>query len=213
APGFPGPACAGARLSPGKARRRHPCGRANHYPSRRGRRPPLILGGGRLRVYTESEGQRTYRSYLRKGDYFGEISPYRQVQRTATVEAVSACKLLKLDQGVFWQLGHDYPTAKKQIEERIAQDEYQRTGGRPLDFSQELLPAETAAHEKVGLDQLDRESPSTRADGQAPAKEGRKWHPSKRIPFVQQIDEMDCGAASLAMICRAYGRPVSLSRI
>jgi ATP-binding cassette subfamily B protein len=176
--------------------------------------PLYIVEEGRLRVYTDSEGQRTYRSYLRKGDYFGEISPYRQIQRTATVEAVSACKLLKLDQDVFRQLVRDYPAVKKQIEDRIAQYEYKRTARVPLDFSQELLPAEAAAHEKVGLDQLDRESPATRIDGQVPpAKEGRKWHPSKRIPFVQQIDEMDCGAASLAMICRAYGRPVSLSRI
>src|SRR5262249_31032350 len=205
APGFPGPACAGARLSPGKARRRHPCGRANHYPSRRGRRPPLILGGGRLRVYTETEGQRTYQSYLRKGDYFGEISPYRQVQRTATVEAVSACKALGRHHDLFRQLGPGYSGVQKHIGDRIPPDEYKRTARVPLDFAQELLPAEAAAHEKVGLDQLDREPPAVTLDGQMPAvKEGRKWHPSKRIPFVQQIDEMDCGAASLAMICRAY---------
>jgi HlyB family type I secretion system ABC transporter len=176
--------------------------------------PLYIVEEGRLRVYTESEGQRTYRSYLRKGDYFGEISPYRQVERTASVESVSPCKLLKLDQDVFRQLIHDYPAVKKQIEDRIAQYEYKRTARVPLDFAQELLPADAAAHEKVGLDQLDREPRGARVDAKAPAaSEGRKWHPSKRIPFVQQIDEMDCGAASLAMICRAYGRAVSLSRI
>jgi ATP-binding cassette subfamily B protein len=30
---------------------------------------------------------------------------------------------------------------------------------------------------------------------------------------VQQIDEMDCGAASLAMVCRYFGRAVTLTRI
>ena len=38
----------------------------------------------------------------------------------------------------------------------------------------------------------------------------------KRIPkieHIQQIDEMDCGAASLGMICRHFGRKVSLARI
>src|SRR5439155_17978202 len=35
----------------------------------------------------------------------------------------------------------------------------------------------------------------------------------RRIAHVQQIDEMDCGAASLAMICRHFGRKVSLAHI
>ena len=34
-----------------------------------------------------------------------------------------------------------------------------------------------------------------------------------RIPFIQQIDEMDCGAACLAMVTRGFGRRVSLARI
>ena len=33
------------------------------------------------------------------------------------------------------------------------------------------------------------------------------------MPFVAQIDEMDCGAACLGMICRYFGRAVSLTRI
>ncbi len=33
------------------------------------------------------------------------------------------------------------------------------------------------------------------------------------IPFVSQVDEADCGAASLAMVCRHFGRRVSLARI
>jgi ATP-binding cassette subfamily B protein len=35
----------------------------------------------------------------------------------------------------------------------------------------------------------------------------------RRVPFVRQIDEMDCGAACLAMVCRHFGRAVALSRI
>ena len=32
----------------------------------------------------------------------------------------------------------------------------------------------------------------------------------RRFPFVRQIDFADCGAAALAMVCRAFGRKVSL---
>jgi ATP-binding cassette subfamily B protein len=35
----------------------------------------------------------------------------------------------------------------------------------------------------------------------------------RKVPHVQQIDAMDCGAASLAMICRHFGRQVSLAHI
>ena len=46
--------------------------------------------------------------------------------------------------------------------------------------------------------------------------EGRFVKRKKRIrkfPHVLQIDEMDCGAASLAIVCRHYGKAVSLARI
>jgi len=36
---------------------------------------------------------------------------------------------------------------------------------------------------------------------------------TRKFPHVWQIDEMDCGAASLAMVCRYYGKKVSLARI
>jgi HlyB family type I secretion system ABC transporter len=41
----------------------------------------------------------------------------------------------------------------------------------------------------------------------------KKRRGSCRITHVPQIDEADCGAASLAMVCRYYGKAVSLTRI
>jgi ATP-binding cassette subfamily B protein len=35
----------------------------------------------------------------------------------------------------------------------------------------------------------------------------------KKFPHIWQIDEMDCGATSLAIVCRAFGKSVSLARI
>ena len=35
----------------------------------------------------------------------------------------------------------------------------------------------------------------------------------RRFPHVYQLDEMDCGAACLAMICRHFGRAVRISHI
>ena len=41
----------------------------------------------------------------------------------------------------------------------------------------------------------------------------QKQRPIRRFPHVYQLDEMDCGAACLAMICRHFGRPVGISHI
>ena len=77
------------------------------------------------------------------------------------------------------------------------------------------------AHEKVGPDQVDdvEETEPTRTGGSRARSLRRRAGSSRsagrirRFPHVQQIDEMDCGAACLAMICRHFGRAVSLSRI
>ncbi len=35
----------------------------------------------------------------------------------------------------------------------------------------------------------------------------------RRFPHLWQIDEMDCGATSLAIVCRYFGKAISLARI
>ena len=84
----------------------------------------------------------------------------------------------------------------------------------PLDFRAEMLPAETLAHDKTELDVKpedlsDADEPFAEESGLFRKRPGR----IRRIPHVEQIDEMDCGAASLAMICRHFGRKVSLTRV
>ncbi len=189
--------------------------------------PMYVVEEGRLRVFTEDDGQRNYLRYLRKGDFFGELSLFKSTDRTATVEAVSPCRLLKLDQETFAKLIAEQPDFKKKIEQRIAQYDFRRVARVPLDFEQEVLPAETRAQEKVSLAQVEQvaeEKPPRRAprEGEAKAqgpfaspdgffvKKGKRL---RRFPYVRQIDEMDCGAAALAMVCRFFGRSVSLARI
>jgi ATP-binding cassette subfamily B protein len=183
--------------------------------------PMYVIEEGRLRVYLEQDGRRIYRSYLRKGDFFGEISMFKGTPRTASVEAVSACRLLKLSPETFQRLLADYPDFKQQIEDRIAQYDYKTTARVPLDFAEELLPADAAAAEKVGPDQLGhpaaaREETVDASRGPFASADGyfiKRQRRIRRFPHLQQIDEMDCGAAALGMVCRYYGRSVSLARI
>ena len=225
-----------------------------------------IVEEGRLRVFTSDEGSggRRYLAYLRKGDFFGELSVFKGAPRAASVEAVSEGMLLGLTQETLGRLIERYPEFRARIEERVAQYDYKSIARVPLDFAEETLPAELRASRAVGPEQVDpglgarhaalgadsalgtRDSALGRvplADGRVhsapPSSDGRvpsapaqgapdraaspfatadghfvkKSKRIRRFPHVRQIDEMDCGAACLAMVCRHYGRAVSLSRI
>jgi HlyB family type I secretion system ABC transporter len=185
---------------------------------RQGDRPgPLfIVETGRLRVFNENNGERQYRAYLRKGDFFGEMSVFKGIPRTASVESVSACELLKLTEKTFQKLLVKYPDFKAGIEERIEQYDYKKIARVPTDFEEELLPADVQVHEKVKSSQVDvvHDTEVTEAAPFA-TKEGhfKKKGKIRRFPMTYQIDEMDDGAACLAMVCRYFGKNVSLARI
>lgn len=120
--------------------------------------------------------------------------------------------------GTFAKLLHEYPVFKRQLEERIAQYDYKTVARVPLDFTEEILPAEAAVQEKVGPSQAEAaaEESEEAAAGAFASPEGyfvKQGRRIRRFPHVRQIDAMDCGAAALAMVCRHYGRAVSITRI
>src|SRR5206468_1450592 len=102
------------------------------------------------------------------------------------------------------------------LSERLALYEAKTEARIPLDFTTELLPAETQVQNKVELDGQqaaaeaeDKEEPFADEQGLFRKRSKRV----RKIDHIMQIDEMDCGAASLGMICRYFGRKVSLARI
>jgi HlyB family type I secretion system ABC transporter len=177
-----------------------------------------IVQDGHLRIFTEEEGTRRYLAYLRTGDFFGEMSLFKGEVRSASVEAVSPCRLLRLTQATFAKLLQEYPEFKRQLEERITQYDYKAVARVPLDFAEEILPAEAAAQEKVGPAQAEAaaEEPEEEAAGPFASPDGlfvKRGRRIRRFPHVRQLDAMDCGAAALAMVCRHYGRAVNITRI
>jgi HlyB family type I secretion system ABC transporter len=182
--------------------------------------PMYFVKEGRLRVFDEHNGHRDYLAYFRKGDFFGEMSIFREERRAATVEAVTPCELLELTVATYQSLLNQFPDFRDQIRGRIEQYDYRRIARVPLDFADELLPADVQAHEKVTSDQVEQElSRDDGGDDESDlfaSPEGhfvKKHRRLRRFPVVRQIDEMDCGAACVAMICRYFGKAVSLARI
>lgn len=177
--------------------------------------PLYILEHGRARVYATRDGTSTNLAFLRSGDYFGELSVLVNAPRAATVEALTDCRLLALTSDALRKLMAESPELAKLLEERIAGYHADREARVPLDFAQELLPAEASAHNKVQIDGEETEPPGEEAEPFATPDglfAGRRRR-IRRIPFVSQVDEADCGAASLAMVCRHFGRRVGLARI
>lgn len=177
--------------------------------------PIFIVEEGKLRAFGQDGQRQRDLAFLRKGDLFGEISVAKDQPRRATVEALSDCRLIKISETTFGKLYAGYPEFRAKIEERIAAYEYKKTARLPLDFAEEILPANSAPAEQVSARQLDerrtdgRRGPFATDDGHF-VKTGKRI---RRFQHIKQIDEMDCGAASLAMVCRHFGRKVSIARI
>ncbi|PYL14182.1 MAG: hypothetical protein DMF43_02405, partial [Verrucomicrobia bacterium] len=177
--------------------------------------PLYVIEKGRARAFTGLDGQERNLAFYREGDFFGELSILNGSPRAASVEAFSDCQLLALDPKSARDLRRRFPEFDKLLSERLALYQAKTEARVPLDFTTELLPAETQVQDKV---ELDGEQPPTEEEKEDPfadeqglfRKRGKRI---RKIDHITQIDEMDCGAASLGMICRHFGRKVSLARI
>ena len=187
--------------------------------------PMYIVRHGRLRAYIDRNGDREQRAYLRKGDFFGEVSLLRGTNRTASVEAVSDGELWALAPELFARLVAEYPKFREHIEQRVSSYDYRRSARVPLDFADEMLPADGAGPEVLSEEQTEAaavEYPQLTEGAEGTEGEvgdanldgfSRPQRRIRRFPQVLQIDQMDCGAASLAIVCHYYGRQVSISRV
>ncbi|MEO5722555.1 MAG: peptidase domain-containing ABC transporter [Chthoniobacterales bacterium] len=177
--------------------------------------PMFIIEKGRARAFAGGNGKERNLRFYRDGDFFGELSILNGSKRAASVEAFTDCRTLALKPDAVLDLKRQYPEFEKLLQERLAQYEAKTEARVPLDFNTELLPAAAAAHDKLALNgeaspaQAESDEPFADEEGHFRKKTSR----IKRFEHVRQIDEMDCGAASLGMVCRHFGRKVSLSRI
>jgi HlyB family type I secretion system ABC transporter len=172
-----------------------------------------VIEQGRVRVYKEDNGEESHLGFLRTGDFFGELSLFRNEPRAASAQAVSDCTLLCFPPTLFRRLVDEHPDFRLRLEQRIQQYDFRRVANVPLDFAEEILPAE-ASVQLVSPEQVELEpDDALEALEDAGAGAGEQQRPIRRFPHVHQLDEMDCGAACLAMICRHFGRAVGISHI
>jgi ATP-binding cassette subfamily B protein len=185
--------------------------------------PMYVVQSGRLRAFKSKDGARVDLDYMRPGDFFGERSLFLKEPRAASVEAIDNCQLLRFPPELFGRLLAEQPAFREALENRVRQYDYRQLARVPLDFADEILPAEATsaagflggavplrrADSALAEQQLEEAAPAAPTPG-APSRRQRR---RRGFPHVHQLDEMDCGAACLAMICRYYGRAVPITYI
>jgi HlyB family type I secretion system ABC transporter len=180
--------------------------------------PMYVVQKGRVRIFRKDGDRERNLAFLRDGDFFGELSILQGAPRSATAVAAVDTDLLALAPEALKTLCASHPEFARQLEERRAQYSPDKETRVPLDFHDEILPASARQGTSAPEAAVAEDSPKTASgpgeqDPFVDADGSFRPRRRRRVPFIAQVDEMDCGAASLAMICRAFGRSVSLARI
>lgn len=149
-----------------------------------------VVRQGEVKIVREQGGSEYPLATLHQGDVFGEKAClYRQEQPTSAIAVSDVVLLVIPDQTVRFILERN-PRLREVLEERIR-------------FTERELQRQKQLAER-------RKRPVLLDLGSRPKRGERVL---KRFPLVHQAEEMDCGAACLAMICKHYGIPMTLGKL
>ncbi|MGE5492175.1 MAG: ABC transporter transmembrane domain-containing protein [Actinomycetota bacterium] len=149
-----------------------------------------VVRQGEVRIVRNEEGAEYPLATLRQGEIFGEKACLMRQEQTASAVAATDTTLLVIPEKVVHQILEANPKLREVLEERIhfAERELQR---------QKKLAERHRAPVTLDLE----------------SKPGFGEKVLRRFPLVEQAEEMDCGAACLAMICRHYGISMTLGKL
>ncbi len=149
-----------------------------------------VIRRGEVRLARTEAGTEYPLATLTQGEIFGEKACMLRQEQMASVTAVSDATLLVIPEKTIHQVLERNPKLREVLEDRI------RFVERELDRQKRL--AERRKRPVV----LDLQSSAARNEKLI-----------KRFALVEQAEEMDCGAACLAMLCRHYGIAITLGKL
>ncbi len=149
-----------------------------------------VIRQGEVRIERNEEGTAYPLATLRDGEVFGEKACLmRQEQMASVVAAIDTTLLVVPEKTVHFILERN-PKLREVLEERI------RFHDKELHRQKKLAERRKRP---VILDLVSK------------PKFGEKL--IRRFPLVEQAEEMDCGAACLAMLCKHYSIPMTLGKL
>ncbi|HYC41923.1 MAG TPA: peptidase domain-containing ABC transporter [Noviherbaspirillum sp.] len=149
-----------------------------------------VIRQGEVKLVRTEEGTEYPLATLRQGDIFGEKACLMRQEQMVTVTAVTDTTLLVIPEKTIHLILDRNPKLREVLEDRIR-----------------IVERELQRQKKLE----ERRKRPVLLDLQSKPEMGEKV--IRRFPLVEQAEEMDCGAACLAMICKHYGIPMTLGKL
>ncbi|NMF99769.1 peptidase domain-containing ABC transporter [Aromatoleum toluolicum] len=149
-----------------------------------------VVRHGEVRVVRSEQGNEYVLATLGHGEIFGEKACMMRQEQMASVIATTDTTLLVVPEKSVHLILERNPKLREVLEERI------RFVERELERQKKLA---------------DRRKLKVMLDLQSKPEMGERV--IRRFPLVEQAEEMDCGAACLAMICRHFDIPMTLGKL
>lgn len=149
-----------------------------------------VVRHGEVRVVRTEDGVEYPLATLRQGDTFGEKACLTRQEQYASVVAAADTALLVIPEKTVSFILERNPKLREALAERVR-----------------VLERELQRQKKLA----ERRKAPVLLDLHSKAEIGQRVIP--RFAWVQQAEEMDCGAACLAMICKHYGINMTLGKL
>ncbi|MGF6532287.1 subfamily B ATP-binding cassette protein HlyB/CyaB [Paraburkholderia sp. GAS206C] len=149
-----------------------------------------VVRQGEVRLVRHEEGRDYVLATLRQGEIFGEKACLLRQEQMVSVIANTETRLLVIPEKTVHFILERNPKLREALEERIR-------------FAERELERQKRVEQR-------RKHPVV-LDLHTKPESGEKV--IRRFPLVEQAEEMDCGAACLAMICRHYGISMTLGKL
>jgi ATP-binding cassette, subfamily B, bacterial HlyB/CyaB len=149
-----------------------------------------VVRHGEVRVMRHDAGEDYVLATLRKGETFGEKACLMRQEQADSVIAGADTTLLVIPEKTVQLILERNPKVREALQERIL-----------------IIERELQRQKKVA----ERRKPALVIDLQSKPEPG--MNVIRRFAWIQQAEEMDCGAACLAMICKHYGIGMTLGKL
>jgi subfamily B ATP-binding cassette protein HlyB/CyaB len=149
-----------------------------------------VVRNGEVRVVRHEEGEEYPLATLRKGETFGEKACLMRQDQADSVIASADTTLLVIPEKTVHLILERNPKVREALQERIL-----------------IIDREMQRQKKVA----ERRKPAVVIDLKSKPEPG--MNVIRRFAWIPQAEEMDCGAACLAMICKHYGVGMTLGKL
>ncbi|RKP53339.1 peptidase domain-containing ABC transporter [Pararobbsia silviterrae] len=149
-----------------------------------------VVRQGEVRIVRKEDGEDFVIATLRPGEIFGEKACLLRQEQMASAIALTDTRLLVIPEKTVHFILERNPKLGEVLEERV------RFAERELQRQKKLA---------------ERRKRPVVLDLHSKPEFGEKV--IRRFPLVEQAEEMDCGAACLAMLCRHYGISMTLGKL